>query len=67
MLVITRRVGEVVVITTPDGLELRVTVTVVDGVSCRLGFTAPRDVVVDRLEIHERRKASKGDKPEGGK
>jgi carbon storage regulator len=51
MLVITRRVGETIVI---DG-NIRVTVLAGKGGKIRLGITAPDSVCVDREEIHERR------------
>ena len=51
MLVLTRRVGEEIVI---DG-EIRITVTLVQGEKVRLGITAPDYMRVDRLEVHEKR------------
>ena len=51
MLVLTRRVGEEIVIDD----EIRVTVLTVRGDRVRLGITAPEHVRVDRSEIHERR------------
>jgi carbon storage regulator len=51
MLVLTRRVGEVIVI---DG-GIRVTVVDISGDRVRLGITAPPEIRVDRLEIYERR------------
>jgi carbon storage regulator len=51
MLVLTRRVGETIVI---DG-EVRVTVLSVQGDRVRLGIVAPPDVVVDREEVRRRR------------
>jgi carbon storage regulator len=51
MLVLTRKVGEVVVI---DGC-ITVTVVSVDGNKIRLGITAPPDVRIDREEVHLRR------------
>ncbi len=51
MLVLTRRVGEVIVI----GGEIRVTVVSAAGDKVRLGITAPDHIRVDRQEIHERR------------
>jgi carbon storage regulator len=51
MLVLTRRVGEEIVI---DG-KIRVTVVAMHGDRVRLGITAPENVRVDRQEIHERR------------
>src|SRR5262249_51815255 len=55
MLVLTRRVGETIVIDD----EIRVTIVSVRGERVRLGITAPRLVQVDREEIHERRTESK--------
>jgi carbon storage regulator len=51
MLVLTRRIGETVVI---DG-DIRVTVVAVQGGRIRLGIAAPSGVIVDREEVHERR------------
>ena len=51
MLVLTRRVGEEIVI---DG-NIHVTVVGVKGDKVRLGITAPPSVPVDRKEVHERR------------
>jgi len=53
MLVLTRRVGEEIVI---DG-NIRVVVVAVQGERVRLGITAPPFVAVDRAEIHARRLA----------
>jgi carbon storage regulator len=51
MLVLTRRLGETIVI---DG-DISVTVVAVKGDRVRIGVTAPRDMTVDRQEVHERR------------
>ena len=51
MLVLTRRVGEEIVI---DG-NIRVVVTAVEGNKVRLGISAPPWVTVNRKEVHERR------------
>jgi len=51
MLVLTRRVGESVVIDN----DIRVTVVAVQGDKIRLGFTAPEEVAIDREEIRQRR------------
>ena len=51
MLVLTRRVGESIVI----GDVIRVAVVSIRGDRVRIGVAAPGDVRVDRLEIHERR------------
>lgn len=58
MLVLTRRVGEEIVI---DG-NIRVVVVAVSGDRVRLGVNAPPDVTVDRLEVHARR-AQFADRP----
>jgi carbon storage regulator CsrA len=59
MLVLTRRLGEVIVI---DG-DIRVTVLSVKGDKIRLGVEAPAHVRVDRAEIHERRTSEAGTTP----
>lgn len=51
MLVLTRRVGETIVIDD----TITVTVLSVEGHRIRLGITAPPAVTVDRQEVHERR------------
>jgi carbon storage regulator len=51
MLVLTRRVGEEIVI---DG-NIRVMVVAVNGDKIRLGIVAPSSVTVDRKEVHDRR------------
>lgn len=57
MLVLTRRVGEEIVI----GGDIRVTVTAIHGGKVRLGVTAPHVVRVDRHEVHIRRQSSPPD------
>ena len=54
MLVLTRRVGEAIVI----DHNIRVTVVSVRGDRVRLGITAPELVQVDREEVHQRRARS---------
>jgi len=51
MLVLTRRVGEEIVI---NG-NIRVTVVAVKGERVRVGVDAPPEVSVDREEVHNRR------------
>lgn len=51
MLVLSRRVGEQIVI----GDNIRITVMAVQGKQVRIGVTAPPAVIVDRQEISERR------------
>lgn len=57
MLVLTRRLGETIVI----GGDIQVTVVAMQGERVRVGVTAPKDVAVDRLEVHERRLELAGD------
>jgi carbon storage regulator len=56
MLVLTRKVGEQIVI---NG-DVCITIVDIRGDRVRLGITAPRQTIVDRQEIHERRKAQRG-------
>jgi carbon storage regulator len=51
MLVLTRRIGEEIVI---DG-NIRIKVLEGRGDRVRLGITAPKSVRIDREEVHERR------------
>ena len=55
MLVITRRIGEVLCI----GDDIRIKITDVSGCAVRLGISAPREIPVDRLEIRERKDLEK--------
>ena len=50
MLVLGRKQGEVIVI---DG-DIFLTVLSIEHGQVRLGFDAPQDVKIDRLEIHEK-------------
>ena len=51
MLVLTRRIGEEIVIAG----NIRVTVTAVDRNKVRLAIAAPTSIRVDRAEVHARR------------
>ena len=53
MLILTRRVGETLMI----GDDVTVTVLGVKGKQVRIGINAPKDVAVHREEIYERIKA----------
>jgi carbon storage regulator len=55
MLVLARRVGEQIVISD----DICITVVAIRGDRVRLGITAPKETVVDRREIHERRSAQR--------
>ena len=50
MLLLTRRVGETIVI----GDNIRITITDVRGMQVRVGVEAPREIPVHREEVAER-------------
>lgn len=55
MLILTRRVGETIMI----GDDVTVTVLGVKGNQVRIGIVAPKDTAVDRQEIAERKRLEK--------
>ena len=55
MLILTRRVGETIMI----GDDITVTVLSVKGNQVRIGIEAPPQIVVDRSEVRERRQEFK--------
>lgn len=60
MLILTRRVGETLMI----GDEVTVTVLGVKGNQVRIGINAPKDVAVHREEIYQRiKREERGDAP----
>tara|TARA_B100000989_G_scaffold161445_1_gene120512 strand:+ start:331 stop:537 length:207 start_codon:yes stop_codon:yes gene_type:complete len=65
MLILTRRVGETLVI----GDNVKVTVLGVKGHQVRIGVEAPQDVSVHRIEIYDKIKQEENkssDKEDGG-
>jgi carbon storage regulator len=63
MLVLTRKVGEEIVI----GDNIRLTVVAVHGQQVRIGIRAPKEVVVDRQEVAERRNTWLSEEPSSGR
>jgi carbon storage regulator len=59
MLILTRRVGETVMI----GNDVTVTILGVKGNQVRVGINAPKNVAVHREEIYERIRREQGDSP----
>lgn len=51
MLVLSRKNGESVVVSLPDGRHMHVTVVEMRGDKVRLSFLADRDIVIHRLEV----------------
>jgi carbon storage regulator len=60
MLVLSRKVDQAIVIAG----KVRVVVAAVRGESVRLGVEAPRDVTIDREEIHDRKRGPTRGPPE---
>ena len=57
MLILTRRVGEALVIELPTGEQIRVTVTGMSGNQVRLGTEAPQEIKVSREELRVKESA----------
>jgi carbon storage regulator len=51
MLILSRKIGEEIVISD----NIRIKVVAIDSGKVRIGITAPKDVIVDRQEVHDRR------------
>jgi carbon storage regulator len=54
MLVLTRKVGEEIII----GNDIHVMLVAIQGDKVRLGVGAPKEVVVDSQEVHQKRRNS---------
>jgi len=59
MLILTRRIGETLVV----GSDSKFTILAVEGNRVRIGIQAPKDVLIDREEIRERKEREKIEKP----
>ena len=53
MLILTRRPGETLIIETPAGKQIKVTVLEVKGNQVRIGTDAPDDIAIVREELLE--------------
>jgi len=51
MLVLSRRKDESVIIRLPDGTTIQVMITAVHGDKVRIGFNAPKEVIILREEV----------------
>lgn len=54
MLILTRRPTETIVMTTPEGVRVNVTVLGIKGNQVRVGIDAPKGTSVNREEIQQR-------------
>jgi carbon storage regulator len=61
MLVLSRRLKQAIVI----GGEVRVTILAITPSRVELGVEAPREIMVDREEIHVRRQTDPDQRPQG--
>jgi carbon storage regulator len=61
MLILNRKEGQSVIITTDAGEEIEISVLEIKGKYAKLGFTAPVSVGVDRKEVSERKKGEDKD------
>ncbi len=52
-MVLSRHEREDIVITTRDGSRVRIAVVEIRHDKVRLGFEAPDDVTIDRMEVHQ--------------
>lgn len=59
MLILTRRIGETLVIVLPDDRTVEINICGVKGNQVRCGITADKDIQVHREEIYQRIQAEK--------
>jgi carbon storage regulator len=55
MLLLTRRAGEAIVATLEDGRTIEFRIVGIRACQVKVGVEAPKTVVIDREEIHERK------------
>lgn len=56
MLCLSREPQEAVIITAPDGTEIRVSINKVRGDKVTIGFEAPANFIIDREEVYNAKK-----------
>ena len=54
MLVLSRKVGETIIVTAPDGTQIVLMIIEVRGDKARIGIAAPKSYAVNREEIQQR-------------
>ena len=59
MLILARKIGEEIIITTPEGRRIVMKLASIDRNVVRLGFDAPHEVEVFRAEVYEKYHASR--------
>jgi carbon storage regulator len=56
MLILNRKEGQSIIITTDTGEEIEISILEIKGKYAKLGFSAPASVGVDRKEVSEQKK-----------
>ena len=54
MLVLSRKVGETIIVTAPDGTQIVLMMVEVRGDKARIGIAAPKSYAVNREEIQQK-------------
>ncbi len=60
MLILNRKEGQSIVITTEAGEEIELSILEIKGKYAKVGIQAPATVTVDRKEVSERKKGGEG-------
>lgn len=63
MLVLSRKLSEQIVVTTPSGEQIVITVVTIDKGKIRLGLEADQSITIDRGEVAEEKGYYRRDKP----
>ena len=54
MLVLSRKVGETIIVTAPDGTQIVLMIIEVRGDKARIGIAAPKSYAINREEIQQK-------------